>query len=119
MGSYAIVLAPIAAILCADYYLVKGSKYNVPELLVNIFLPESSTLRGLTCWFATVTTLSEESTHTHGDATGELPLLSSLLLVPTCTFSADFFRLEDISHSLTLLTFFLSFNSPSNYIGLE
>ncbi|KAM0746115.1 hypothetical protein T439DRAFT_330088 [Meredithblackwellia eburnea MCA 4105] len=32
MGSYAIVLAPIAAILCADYYVVKGSKYNVPEL---------------------------------------------------------------------------------------
>lgn len=32
MGAYSIVLAPIASILCADYFLVKGSKYNVPEL---------------------------------------------------------------------------------------
>ncbi|KAK4701025.1 nucleobase:cation symporter-1, NCS1 family, partial [Phenoliferia sp. Uapishka_3] len=32
MASYAIVLAPIAAILCADFWVVKGQKYNVPEL---------------------------------------------------------------------------------------
>ncbi|GAA5847046.1 hypothetical protein JCM9279_002667 [Rhodotorula babjevae] len=32
MASYSIVLAPIAAILCSDYFLVKKSKYNVPEL---------------------------------------------------------------------------------------
>lgn len=32
MGAYSIVLAPIAAILCADFFLVKGAKYNVPEL---------------------------------------------------------------------------------------
>lgn len=32
MGAYSIVLAPIAAILCADYFVVKSSKYNVPEL---------------------------------------------------------------------------------------
>ncbi|KAI5477300.1 NCS2 allantoate transporter [Pseudohyphozyma bogoriensis] len=32
MGSYAIVLAPIAAILCADFYLVKGQKIDVPAL---------------------------------------------------------------------------------------
>ncbi|GAA6058609.1 hypothetical protein JCM10212_004020 [Sporobolomyces blumeae] len=32
MASYAIVLVPLASILCADYYFVKRSKYNVPEL---------------------------------------------------------------------------------------
>lgn len=28
----AVVLAPIAAILCADFFFVKRGKYNVPEL---------------------------------------------------------------------------------------
>ncbi|GAA5952121.1 hypothetical protein JCM10213_006491 [Rhodosporidiobolus nylandii] len=32
MSSYSIVLAPLAAILAADYFLVKKRKYNVPEL---------------------------------------------------------------------------------------
>ncbi|GAA5972576.1 hypothetical protein JCM11641_001905 [Rhodosporidiobolus odoratus] len=32
MSSYSIVLAPIAAILCADYFVVKKQKYHVPEL---------------------------------------------------------------------------------------
>ncbi|GAA5853777.1 hypothetical protein JCM8547_007445 [Rhodosporidiobolus lusitaniae] len=32
MSSYSIVLAPIAAILCADFFVVKKQKYNVPEL---------------------------------------------------------------------------------------
>ncbi|BGP42631.1 hypothetical protein JCM10449v2_006643 [Rhodotorula kratochvilovae] len=32
MSSYSIVLAPIATVLCADFFLVKKSKYNVPEL---------------------------------------------------------------------------------------
>ncbi|GAA5973229.1 hypothetical protein JCM11641_006334 [Rhodosporidiobolus odoratus] len=32
MGSYSIVLAPLASILCADYFIVKKQKYNVPEL---------------------------------------------------------------------------------------
>ncbi|GAA6053603.1 hypothetical protein JCM3770_001548 [Rhodotorula araucariae] len=32
MASYSIVLAPIAAILCTDFFLVKRGKYNVPEL---------------------------------------------------------------------------------------
>ncbi|GAA5860811.1 hypothetical protein JCM1840_001976 [Sporobolomyces johnsonii] len=32
MSSYSIVLAPIASILCADYFLVKRGRYNVPEM---------------------------------------------------------------------------------------
>ncbi|GAA5985078.1 hypothetical protein JCM10908_002515 [Rhodotorula pacifica] len=32
MGAYSIVLSPIAAILCADFFLVKGGKYSVPDL---------------------------------------------------------------------------------------
>jgi nucleobase:cation symporter-1, NCS1 family len=32
MGAYSIVLAPIGAILAADFFVVKGQKYNVPEL---------------------------------------------------------------------------------------
>ncbi|GAA5853749.1 hypothetical protein JCM8547_007432 [Rhodosporidiobolus lusitaniae] len=32
MSSYSIVLAPIADFLCADFFVVKKQKYNVPEL---------------------------------------------------------------------------------------
>lgn len=32
MGAYSIVLAPIASILAADYFLVKKQKYHVIEL---------------------------------------------------------------------------------------
>lgn len=32
MGSYSVILAPIAAMLAADYFLVKKGKYNVPAL---------------------------------------------------------------------------------------
>ncbi|ORY88385.1 putative allantoate transporter [Leucosporidium creatinivorum] len=32
MGAYSIVLAPIGAILAADFFVVKSQKYNVPEL---------------------------------------------------------------------------------------
>lgn len=32
MGAYSIVLAPIGAILAADFFVVKKEKYNVPEL---------------------------------------------------------------------------------------
>ena len=31
-GQYAIVLAPIAAVLASDYFLVKKSRYSVPDL---------------------------------------------------------------------------------------
>ena len=32
MASYAIVLCPIASILCVDFFIVKAGKYHVPEL---------------------------------------------------------------------------------------
>lgn len=32
MGAYSIVLGPLAAVLSADYYLVKKGRYSVPAL---------------------------------------------------------------------------------------